>query len=87
MEVVVPERVRTPMSAASAAGVEGRRRSVGILRDCTPGAAREAAMIQSDPHGDMRSPAEMTGPVPPRNEFHVECEVTIMPKVAKFLVG
>jgi len=44
-------------------------------------------MIQSDPHGDMGSPAEMTGPVPPRNEFHVECEVTIMPKVAKFLVG
>ena len=75
------------MEAASAADMEQRRRSVGILRDCTPGAAREAAMIQSDPHGDMGSPAEMTGPVPPHNEFHVECEVTIMPKVAKFLVG
>ncbi len=29
----------------------------------------------------------MTGPVASRTEFHVECEVTIMPKVAKFLVG
>ena len=75
------------MDAASAVDMEQRRRSVGILRDCTPGVAREAAMIQSDPHGDMGSPAEMTGPVPPRTEFHVECEVTIMPKVAKFLVG
>jgi len=44
-------------------------------------------MIQSDPHGDMGSPAEMTGPVSSRIEFHVKCEVTIMPKVAKFLVG
>ena len=87
MEGVVPELTRIHVFAASAAGTGDRRCSVGILRDCTPGAAREAAMIQSDPHGDMGSPAEMTGPVPPRNEFHVECEVTIMPKVAKFLVG
>ncbi len=62
-------------------------RPAGILRDCTPGPAREAGMIQSDPHGDMGSPTEMIGPVPPHNEFHVECEVTRMPKVAKFLVG
>ena len=87
MEAPVPELNRDLHAAASAASMGRRRRSVGILRDCTPGAAREAAMIQSDPHGDMGSPAEMIGPVPPHNEFHVECEVTIMPKVAKFLVG
>ena len=87
MEALVPGPSRAKVHAASAVSTEDRRRSVGILRDCTPGAAREVAMIQSDPHGDMGSPAEMTGPVPPHNEFHVECEVTIMPKVAKFLVG
>ena len=36
----------------------------GILRDCTPGtlsyASLERVKIQSDPHGDMRSQAEMT---------------------------
>ncbi len=36
-----------------------------ILRDCTPGALRRDAIsgdvkIQSDPHGDMGSQAEMT---------------------------
>jgi len=82
-----PELSGHLLSAASAAGMKDRQRSVGILRDCTPGAAREVAMIQSDPHGDMGSPAEMTGPVSSRNEFHVKCVVTIMPKVAKFLVG
>jgi len=36
----------------------------GILRDCTPGpSVREEGMIQSDPHGDMGSSAEMTEPL------------------------
>ncbi len=35
----------------------------GILRDCTPDALPERAKIQSELHGDMQSPAEMTGPL------------------------
>jgi LAGLIDADG endonuclease len=33
---------------------------LGILRDCTPGPRFDGVKIQSDPHGDMRSQAEMT---------------------------
>jgi hypothetical protein len=33
---------------------------LGILRDCTPGPRESGVKIQSDPHGDMRSQAEMT---------------------------
>ncbi len=40
------------------------------------------AMIQSEPHGDMRSQAEMTWPLSASRT-----EVTKLPKVAKFLVG
>ena len=40
-----------------------RRDPDGILRDCTPGTSsqrRSSVKIQSDPHGDMGSQAEMT---------------------------
>jgi hypothetical protein len=37
--------------------------------------------IQSEPHGDVGSQAEMTWPASCRRR------VTILPKVAKFLVG
>jgi hypothetical protein len=33
---------------------------LGILRDCTPGPRVSGVKIQSDPHGDMWSQAEMT---------------------------
>jgi hypothetical protein len=33
-----------------------------ILRDCTPSPLFGAVKIQSDPHGDMGSEAEMTPP-------------------------
>jgi hypothetical protein len=33
---------------------------LGILRDCTPGPREGGVKIQSDPHGDMWSQAEMT---------------------------
>ncbi len=40
---------------------ESNRFCAGILRDCTPGpSVRKEGMIQSDPHGDMGSQAEMT---------------------------
>ena len=35
----------------------------GIPRDCTPDARPERVKIQSELHGDMQSPAEMTGPL------------------------
>jgi hypothetical protein len=35
----------------------------GILRDCTRGATLWVVKIQSDPHGDMGSQAEMTWPL------------------------
>jgi hypothetical protein len=34
----------------------------GILRDCTPGTTDRVVKVQSDPHGDMGSQAEMTWP-------------------------
>ena len=41
-----------------------RRDPDGILRDCTQGTADESAVkIQSDPHGDMGSQAEMIWPL------------------------
>ena len=60
---------------------EGRSSS-GTLRDCTPGPAPpELVKIQSEPCGDTGRLAEMTGP----SKSH--SEVTMLPKVAKFLVG
>ena len=46
-------------------------------------------MIQSDPHGDMGSQAEMTWPTSRAAVPHIDIGdvVTRMPKVAKFLVG
>ena len=45
---------------------------------------QRSVTIQSDPHGDVRSQAEMTWP---RRSDQLRCGVTTMPKVAKFLVG
>ena len=42
-----------------------------------------AGKIQSDPHGDMRSQAEMTWP----RSSDMDGRSNNMPKVAKFLVG
>ena len=64
------------------------RKPQGILRDCTLGtigsnASPEPVKVQSDPHGDMRSQAEMTWPyLCTKHEWSNN-----MPKVAKCLVG
>jgi hypothetical protein len=64
------------------------RKPKGILRDCTLGtrgsnASPATVKVQSDPHGDMRSQAEMTWP----RQCEKHCRSNNMPKVAKFLVG
>ena len=64
------------------------RKPQGILRDCTLGTigsnvSPEPVKVQSDPHGDMRSQAEMTWP----RSFDMSGRSNNMPKVAKFLVG
>ena len=67
------------------------RKPQGILRDCTLGtigsnASPEPVKVQSDPHGDMRSQAEMTWPHTCGN-VGMHGWSNNMPKVAKFLVG
>jgi hypothetical protein len=71
------------MSSENPSGADNQQETGnGILRDCTPGPSISSVKVQSDPHGDMRSQAEMTWP---RQQA---CDgVTSMPKVAKFLVG
>ena len=54
-------RLAYAMNAAGQAAQPAHRRDPdGILRDCTPGPSASSVKIQSDPHGDMRSQAEMT---------------------------
>jgi hypothetical protein len=53
----------TSVSSENPSGADNQQETelrLGILRDCTPGAVTFTAKRQSDPHGDMRSQAEMT---------------------------
>lgn len=80
------ERVRAPRPAGlwhesqRQATVKEPRGDIGILRDCTPGLriTNCAVKIQSDPHGDMGSAAEMTAPL---HRHEVDEGVTNVPKV------
>ena len=63
----LPKVART-RSSDNPSGADNQQETVnGILRDCTPGTPverhdRSDVKVQSDPHGDMGSQAEMTWP-------------------------
>ncbi len=65
---VTPSTEDGTMSSENPSGADNQQETAtsGILRDCTPGTLEptpfENVKIQSDPHGDMRSQAEMTWP-------------------------
>ena len=89
-------RVRSTNSE-NPSGAENQQETANacrILRDCTRGSfvgtRRRMTKIQSDPHGDMRSQAEMTWPLKCKWTSKIGVciwVVTKVPKVAKFLVG
>jgi hypothetical protein len=58
------------MRRAQAISRKGRGEGLGILRDCTPDALH-GVKIQSEPHGDMGRPAEMTARLAASQVFQV----------------